>query len=373
MCSDVTKFAIGSERQRKVSPVYRGIVISLVATGIFIDGDAGPWQTVDRCCSSAKSPEVSMKNICRRIALGVIVMALSAAADTAPALRRILIQFGNGTQIFAVTAAGLVGQVVKNNGLKQGQWWSIQKGTLVPGTFDLSARPFGYIKPAKQKIKYAVFDGGATTTIVGIKAGCIFGFYTRSNGDGILGFRSCPSADLAYDYGYNATFVTGMANDGLLVGFHDNPHLQYSGFIVSPSGTKRDYVVPGSDGTQIWGLAPGGRIVGKFLKDERWHGFVADLDGSHLVIVNAEIRGKVAHDTTVVAVRGECTLGYFDMNQNGQSGFVRCKGKKDIAFTFHPTFFMNPRGLLEDGTVFGDFDGNGPTEGFLLPKFVKQE
>jgi hypothetical protein len=294
------------------------------------------------------------------------------ATATAPVLRRILVQFGEGTQIFAVTAEGLVGQVEKK-GLKKGQWWSIEKGTLVLGTVDLTARPLGYIKPAKQKIKYAVFDGGATTTIVGIKAGCIFGFYTQSDGGGILGFRSCPSADLAYDYGYNGTFLTGMANDGLLVGFHDNAHLQYSGFIVSPSGTKRDYVVPGSDGTQIWALAPGGRIVGKFLKGGGWHGFVADLDGSHLLIVNAKIGGKEAHDTTVVAVRGECTLGYFDMNQNGQSGFVRCKGKRDIPFTFNPKFFMTPRGLLEDGTVFGDFDRGGGPEGFLLPKFVKQQ
>lgn len=313
-----------------------------------------------------------MRNIRRQAVVSLIVVFLSVAseADSAPPLHRILIQFGHGTEIFAVSSNGLVGQVAKN-ALKQGQWWKIEKGTLVPGQGDLPPGLFGYVKGSKQKIKYAVFSGAATTTIVGIKAGCIFGFYTQSNGGGILGFRSCPSGDLAYDYGYNATFLTGMANNGLLVGFHDNAHLQYSGLIVSPSGKEHDYVVPGADGTKILGLASGRRMVGTFLKNGRWRGFVADLDGSHLLVVNAKIKGKVAHDTGVVAIQGKCTLGYFDVNQNGQSGFVRCKGKSDIPFTFNPTFFMRPRGLLEDGTVFGDFDGNGPTEGFLLPKFVK--
>jgi hypothetical protein len=313
-----------------------------------------------------------MRNI-RHTATVILVFVLLNAitvADTTPGLHRVLIQFGHGTRIFALTSEGLVGDVAKN-GLKEGHWWTIEKGTLVLGQGDLKPGTFGYVKGSKQKIKYAVFPGAATTTIVGIKMGCIFGFYTESNGGGILGFRSCPSGDLAYDYGYNATFLTGMANNGLLVGFHDNAHLQYSGLIVSPSGTEREYVVPGADGTKIFGLASGRRVVGTFLKGGRWHGFVADLNGRHLVIVDAKIKGKRAHDTGVVAVQGGCTLGYFDVNQNGQSGFARCKGKKDISFTFNPTFFMNPRGLLEDGTVLGDFDGNGPTEGFLLPKFVK--
>jgi hypothetical protein len=162
-----------------------------------------------------------------------------------------------------------------------------------------------------------------------------------------------------------------MADDGTLVGFHDNAHLQFSGLIVSPSRVEQDYVVPGTDGTQILGLAPGKRMVGTFLKNGTWHGFVADLDGSHLSIVNAKINGRTARDTGVVGVQGECTLGYFDMNLNTQSGFVRCTGKQDLAFTFNPKFAMHPHGLRKDGTVFGDFDGFGPTEGFLLPKFVK--
>lgn len=187
-----------------------------------------------------------------------------------------------------------------------------------------------------------------------------------------MGFRSCPSGDLAYDYGNNGTYLTGMANAGLLVGFHDNPHLQYSGLIVSPSGDERDYVVPGADGTKILGLAPGGRIVGTFLKGGRWHGFVAEINGDQLVVVDAKIRGKITHDTGIVAIQGACTLGYFDVNPNaGQSGFVRCKGKSDVPFTFNSNFAMNPRGLLEDGTIFGDFDGTGPTEGFLLSIFVE--
>jgi len=313
-----------------------------------------------------------MKNLRHPAALSLIVMLLSAvaAADSVPVLPRILIQFGHGTEIFGITSEGLVGDVAKN-ALKQGQWWNIEKGTLVLGDGDRPASVFAYIKGFDQKIKYAVFDGGATTTIVGIKVGCIFGFYTQSNEGGILGFRSCPSGDFAYDYGYNATFLTGMADDGLLVGYHDNPHLQYSGLIVSPSGKEQDYVVPGADGTKILALAPGKRIVGTFLKGGRWHGFVADLDGTHLSILNAKIKGKYALDTGVVGVQGECTLGYFDFNHNAQSGFVRCQGKKDVPFTFNPKFGMHPRGLLKDGTVFGDFDGFGPTEGFLLPKFVK--
>jgi hypothetical protein len=314
-----------------------------------------------------------MKNICHRAAMSLIVVFLSAvgAADSAPDLCRVLFQFGHGTEIFGMTSEGLVGDVAKD-ARKQGQWWNIDKGTLVLGQGDRPASVFGFIKGFKKEIKYAVFAGGATTTIVGIKVGCIFGFYTQSDGGGILGFRSCPSGDFAYGYGYNATLITGMADDGLLVGFHDNPHLQYSGFIVSPAGKEHDFVVPGTDGTKILGLASGRRIVGTFLKGGRWHGFVANLDGSHLVIVNARIKGKQAHDTGVVASQAECMLGYFDVNQNGQSGFVRCKGKTDIPFTFNPTFFMHPRALLEDGTVVGDFDGTGPTEGFLLPKFVKQ-
>jgi len=313
-----------------------------------------------------------MRSTRHPIALSLIVVFVSAVAtaDPAPALHRILYQFGHGTEIFGVTSEGLVGDVAKN-ALKQGQWWNIEKGTLVLGTGDLKPGVYGYVKGFKQNIKYAVFSGGATTTIVGIKVGCIFGFYTDANGAGILGFRSCPSGDLAYDYGYNATFLTGMEDDGSLVGFHDNPHLQYSGLIVSPGGKERDYLVPGSDGTQILGLAPGKRMVGTFLKGGRWHGFVADLDGGHFLIVNAKIHGKYARDTGVVGLQGQCMLGYFDVNQNTQSGFVRCKGKKDIPFTFNPKFAMHPRGLLKDGTVFGDFDGFGPTEGFLLPKFVK--
>jgi hypothetical protein len=313
-----------------------------------------------------------MQNIHRRAALSLIVVFLGAvgAADSTPHLRRILFQFGHGTEIYGVSSEGLVGDVAKN-ALKEGQWWNIEKGTLVLGKGDLQPGVWGFIKAFKKKIEYAVFDGGATTTIVGIKSGCIFGFYTQSNGGGILGFRSCPSGDLAYDYGYNATILTGMANDGLLVGFHDNPHLQYSGLIVTPAGKEHDYVVPGTDGTKILGLTPGKHIVGTFLKGGRWHGFVADLDGSHLLIVNAKIKGKSAHDTGIVAAQGKCMLGYFDVNQNGQSGFVRCEGKSDVPFTFNPTFFMHPRGLLEDGTVLGDFDGTGPTEGFLLPRFVK--
>jgi hypothetical protein len=90
------------------------------------------------------------------------------------------------------------------------------------------------------------------------------------------------------------------------------------------------------------------------------------------VVVDAKIKGRVARDTGVVAIQRECTLGYFDVNPNiGQAGFVRCKGKNDVPFTFNSNFAMNPRGLLEDGTIFGDFDGSGPTEGFLLPSFVK--
>jgi hypothetical protein len=73
----------------------------------------------------------------------------------------------------------------------------------------------------------------------------------------------------------------------------------------------------------------------------------------------------------VVAIQGACILGYFDRNQNGQSGFVRCTGEKDISFGVAPNSLMNPRGLLEDGTIFGDFDSGGGPEGFLLPSFVK--
>jgi hypothetical protein len=313
-----------------------------------------------------------MRNIRHRTAISLIVVFLSAAgaADSTPRLCRILFQFGHGTEILGVTSEGLVGDVAKNR-LKQGQWWNIDKGTLVLGKGDLQPGIWGFIKGFKKEIKYTVFAGGATTTIVGIKSGCIFGNFTQSDAGGILGFRSCPSGDLAYDYGYNSTILTGMAGDGLLVGFHDNPHLQLSGLIVSPAGKEHDYVIPGADGTEILGLGSENRMVGTFLKGGRWHGFVANLDGSHLLIINAKIKGKYAHDTGVVAVQGSCLLGYFDINQNGQSGFVRCEGKSDIAFTFNPTFFMHPRGLLEDGTVFGDFDGTSWTEGFLLPKFVK--
>jgi hypothetical protein len=258
--------------------------------------------------------------------------------------------------------------------LKHGQWFSIEKGKLVPGSVDLNRAPIGYIKGLGEEIKYALFNGpnlAATTTIVGIKAGCIFGFYTEANSTGILGFRSCPSGDLAYDYGYNGTFLTGMANDGLLVGFHDNPHLQFSGLIVSPSGDERDYVVPGADQTKVLGLATGGRMVGTFLEGGSWHGFVADLSGDHLLVVDAQIGDAVAHDSGVVAIEGACILGYFDRNENEQSGFVRCKGKKDILFRLNPNSLMNPRGFLEDGTIFGDFDSGSGPEGFLLSNVVK--
>jgi hypothetical protein len=309
------------------------------------------------------------------VSLIIVVLSAVAAGATPPARPAVLLQYGVGTQLYAITSEGLVGQVTTRTGLKQGEWFSIEKGRLVPGTGDLNPAPVGYIKGLGEKIKYALFNGpglAATTTIVGIRAGCIFGFYTDANYAGTLGFLSCPRVDLAYDYGYNGTFLTGMADDGLLVGFHDNPHLQYSGLIVSPSGDERDYVVPGADGTKILGLAPGGRIVGTFLKGGRWHGFVADINGDNLVVVNAKIRGKIAHDTGIVAIQGACTLGYFDVNSNvGQAGFVHCEGKHDIPFTFNSDFAMNPRGLLEDGTIFGDFDGTGPTEGFLLPNFVK--
>lgn len=314
-----------------------------------------------------------MTTIRHQTTLSLVVVFLSAAgaADSAAPLRHVFFQFGHGTEIFGVTSEGMVGDVAKNT-LKQGQWWNIEKGTLTLGQGDLKPSTVGYVKAYRQQIKYAVFSGGATTTIVGIKAGCIFGFYTQANGGGILGFRSCPSGDFAYDYGYNATILTGMAGNGLLVGFHDNAHLQLSGLIVNPLGKEHDYLVPGADGTKILALAPGGRMVGTFLKNGRWHGFVANLDGSHLSIITAKINGKAALDTGVVAVQGKCTLGYFDMNHNAQSGFVRCAGKSDLPFTFNPTFLIRPRRLLEDGTVLGDFDGNGPTEGFLLPKFVKQ-
>ena len=318
-----------------------------------------------------------MTNIGQQAVVSLIIVVLSAVAAgaTPPARPVVLVQYGVGTQLYAITSEGLVGQVTTRTGLKQGEWFSIEKGRLVPGTGDLNPAPVGYIKGLGEKIKYALFNGpslAATTTIVGIRARCIFGFYTDANYAGTLGFRSCPSGDLAYDYGYNGTFLTGMADDGLLVGFHDNPHLQYSGLIVSPSGDERDYVVPGADGTKILGLAPGGRIVGTFLKAGRWHGFVAGITGENLVVVNAKIRGKIAHDTGIVAIQGACTLGYFDMNPDvGQAGFVHCEGKHHIPFTFNSNFAMNPRGLLEDGTIFGDFDGTGPTEGFLLPGFVK--
>ena len=54
----------------------------------------------------------------------------------------------------------------------------------MPGTGDLSPAPVGYIKGLGEKIKYALFNGpslAATTTIVGIRAGCIFGYYTDAN------------------------------------------------------------------------------------------------------------------------------------------------------------------------------------------------
>jgi hypothetical protein len=318
-----------------------------------------------------------MTNIRRQAVASLIIVVLSAAAASAtpPDPPAVLRQYGVGTQLYAITSEGLVGQVTTKTGLKQGEWFAIEKGRLVPGIGDLNPAPVGYIKGLGEKLKYALFNGptlAATTAIVGIKAGCIFGFFTEANYAGILGFRSCPSGDLAYDYGYNGTFLTGMADDGLLVGYHDNPHLQYSGLIVSPSGNERDYVVPGADGTKILGLAPGGRIVGTFLEGGRWHGFAVDLNGDHLVVVDAKLKGRVVHDTGLVAIQGACTLGYFDVNPDvGQAGFVRCKGKNDVPFTFNSNFAMNPRGLLEDGTIFGDFDGFGPTEGFLLPVFVK--
>jgi hypothetical protein len=198
-----------------------------------------------------------MTNIRRQAVVSVIIVGLSAAAagGTPPDPHAVLIQYGVGTQLYAITSEGLVGQVTTKTGLKQGEWFAIEKGRLVPGIGDLNPAPVGYIKGLREKLKYALFNGpnlAATTTIVGIKAGCIFGFFTEANYAGILGFRSCPSGDLAYDYGYNGTFLTGMADDGLLVGYHDNPHLQYSGLIVSPSGDERDYVVPGADGTKIF-------------------------------------------------------------------------------------------------------------------------
>jgi hypothetical protein len=61
---------------------------------------------------------------------------------------------------------------------------------LVPGVGDLNPATLGYIKGLGEKLKYAIFNGpnlAATTTIVGIKAGCIFGFYTQANYAGILG------------------------------------------------------------------------------------------------------------------------------------------------------------------------------------------
>jgi hypothetical protein len=112
-------------------------------------------------------------------------------------------------------------------------------------------------------------------------------------------------------------------------------------------------------------------MVGTFSEGGTWHGFVADLTGNHLLVIDAQIGDRVARDTGVVAVQGACLLGYFDRNQNGQSGFVRCKGKKDILIRFSPNTLTNPRGILEDGTIFGDFDSGGGLEGFLLPSFVK--
>jgi hypothetical protein len=71
-----------------------------------------------------------MKNIRQQAFVSLIIVVLSgaAAAATPPALPAVLFQYGVGTQLYAITSEGLVGQVTTKTGLKQGEWFAIEKG-----------------------------------------------------------------------------------------------------------------------------------------------------------------------------------------------------------------------------------------------------
>jgi hypothetical protein len=62
------------------------------------------------------------------VSLTIVVLSAVAAGATPPALPAVLLQYGVGTQLYAITSEGLVGQVTTKTGLKQGEWFSIEKG-----------------------------------------------------------------------------------------------------------------------------------------------------------------------------------------------------------------------------------------------------
>ena len=89
-----------------------------------------------------------MTNIRQQAVVSLIIVVLSAVAAgaTRPPRPAVLLPYGVGTQLYAITSEGLAGQVTTKTGLKQGEWSAIEKGSLVPGIGDLNhteKEPYG--------------------------------------------------------------------------------------------------------------------------------------------------------------------------------------------------------------------------------------
>jgi hypothetical protein len=118
------------------------------------------------------------------------------------------------------------------------------------------------------------------------------------------------------------TFATGIANSGEIVGEFETPtNSNQQGFVLTHNGNFHVVDVPGASATTAGGINASGQIVGTYLDNAGFHGFV-DTRGK---FVTVDVPGAVIGDITTTVLDGindaGVIVGHIQDN-NGTHGLI---------------------------------------------------
>jgi probable HAF family extracellular repeat protein len=141
-------------------------------------------------------------------------------------------------------------------------------GSIAGGYTDNAGTGHGFKRYANGSAIVLNFPGAVNTDAVGINdSGVVVGTYVGTDAaeHGFI-YRNGAWAKLQYPTATQSTELYGISNNGVIVG-----QGQAHAFLYT-NGTFKDISAPGSSGTQVRAIAPGGLIAGMA---DLTHGFLA--------------------------------------------------------------------------------------------------